>query len=194
MFLGEHLTETFGRTVNRFHKVPAINDDGFKLAESVAIFHYLGRKRTIPERWYPSDIKALSRIDEYLQWQHNNLLMAAGMLFYMQTLTPMKTGKMPAQKEIDQQKRTLIKSLDDLENIWLKDNKFLAGNEVTFADLMAASTIEQVIGLRLFSFDANKHQKVQKWREAVREFFGPTFKEAHHFVYKYGEKLAEATN
>lgn len=186
------MSENFGRTVNRFHKVPAINDDGFKLAESVAIFHYLGRKTIIPERWYPSDIKALTRIDEYLQWQHNNLLTGAGMLFYMQMLTPMKTGVLPTQKAIDQQMRTLIKNLDDLENIWLKDNKFLAGSEVSFADLMAASAMEQIIGLKLFSFESNKHQKVQKWLEEVRTFFGPTFKEAHHFVYKWGDMLSEA--
>lgn len=188
---GEHLTETFGKDVNRFHKLPVINDDGFSLSESVAIFHYLGRKQIIPERWYPRDLKSLVRIDEYLQWQHNNLFLGAGMLFYMQLVEPLRTGKLPSQDQVERQKRTLIRCLDDLENIWLNDNKFLVGNEVTFADLMAASSIEQVIGMRLFKFDEDRHAKVKIWLESVRQFFGQNFKDAHLFVYRYGEKLSE---
>lgn len=34
---GQHMKESF-REVNRFQKVPCIDDNGFKLAESVAIF------------------------------------------------------------------------------------------------------------------------------------------------------------
>jgi glutathione S-transferase len=177
--------------VNRFHKLPAINDNGFSLSESVAIFHYLGRKEIIPERWYPRDLKSLTRIDEYLQWQHNNLFLGAGMLFYMQLVEPLRTGKLPSAKDIERQKRTLIKNLDDLENIWLKDNKFLVANDITFADLMAASSLEQVLGMKLFSFEEGKHQKVQSWLESVRVFFGKDFKDAHMYVYRYGEKLSQ---
>lgn len=34
---GAHLTEEFKTDVSRFQKVPCINDNGFKLSESVAI-------------------------------------------------------------------------------------------------------------------------------------------------------------
>lgn len=37
---GEHLTEEFKTNINRFQKVPCIIDDGFKLAESIAVLRY----------------------------------------------------------------------------------------------------------------------------------------------------------
>ena len=37
------------KDINRFHKVPVIHDnEGFKLSETVAIYHYLTRKNIIP--------------------------------------------------------------------------------------------------------------------------------------------------
>ena len=190
-FSGEQLTKSFTTDVNRFNKVPAINDNGFKLSESVAIFHYLGRKGIIPERWYPKDIKTLTRVDEYLEWNHNNISLSAGTLFYLQVLQPTKTGVPPSAERIEQQKRTLTKALDDLEHLWLKDNKFLIGNDITFCDLIAVSMLEQVIGLNLFKLDEHRHAKVNKWLDEVRKYFGATYKQAHIYVYKFGEKIKE---
>lgn len=181
LILGEHLTESFGKDVNRFLKVPAINDNGFKLSESVAIFHYLGRSGIIPEQWYPKELKARTRIDEYLQWNHNNINYAAGMYFRLKWL--LKAD----EKEIKTQERILIKSLSDLENIWLCDNRFVAGSEVTFADLMAVCLLEQVVGMKLFTINEQQFPRVVKWMEDVRLSFSPHFQEAHKFVYKFAD-------
>lgn len=171
--------------MNRFQKVPAIIDnDGFKLAESIAIYHYLGRKEIISERWYPRDVKARARIEEYLEWNHNNLLYGAGLLFAMRWVMKLDAG----EKQVKTQEKILIRALNDLENIWLTDNKYLAGNEITFADLMAACNLEQVVGMKIFLLDADKYPKISKWFNEVRLFFGDHFKEAHHFVYKYGAR------
>lgn len=186
------MTKRFGKDVNRLHKVPAINDNGFMLSESVAIFHYLGRKGSLTDRWYPSDLKALTSIDEYLQWQHNNLTIGAGMTFRALT-NSLTNGAEPSAEEIELYKRTLIKSLDDLECIWLKDNKFLVGDEVTFADLMAASLLEQVVGTKLYKLDEKRHPKTKCWFDEVRKHFGVPFIEAHQFVYKVGERISKAT-
>lgn len=110
------------------------------------------------------------------------------MLFFMQWVLPFRTGEKPTAAQISDQKRTLTKNLDDLENIWLKDTKFVTGDEVTFADLMAVSAIEQVVGMKLFKFEDGKHAKVKRWIKDVKEFFGSDFQEAHEIVYKYGEK------
>lgn len=189
---GENLGEYFAKDVNRFNKLPAISDNGFKLSESVAIFHYLGRKGIIPERWYPKDKKTLSKIDEYLEWNHNNLFAASGRFFIMQLVEPEKTGVKPNPDSIEVQKRTLIRCVDDLENIWLKDNKYLVGDEITFADLVAVSVLMQVVGIHLFELDDQLHAKIRRWIEEVRKYFAPTFDQAHTFVYKFGDKVKKS--
>lgn len=165
--------------------MPVISDDGFTLAESVAIFHYLGRKKIIPERWYPSDVRALMKLDEYLQWHHNNLFMGAGMLFFM-----IFAMQIDDEELIAQQKRTLIKNLNDLENVWLADSKFLIGDEITYPDLLAVSAIEQVVGIKLFRVDERLYPRITAWVAEVKLFFGSTFQEAHQIVYKYGKNRA----
>lgn len=181
------MTDEFRRDVNRFGKLPAINHNGFKLAESVAIFHYLGRKGIIPERFYPrNDIEKLTRIDEYLQWHQNGLFFSGGMLFFVQK--PDATEKPPAEV-ISTLTKQLISNLDDLENKWLADTKYLAGNdEISYADLASAVIVEQITGTRVYKLDENKYAKIAKWMAEVKAYFGKDFVDAHQLVYKYGER------
>lgn len=67
---GEHKTSNYINNVHPFGKVPAINDNGFKLIESIAILRYLARKYDVPDHWYPKDIEKQARVDEFLEWQH----------------------------------------------------------------------------------------------------------------------------
>ncbi len=67
---GEHLSDDYEQNVNRFKKIPAIVDNDFKLAESIAIYRYLASEHEIVDNWYPKDPKKRARVDEYLEWQH----------------------------------------------------------------------------------------------------------------------------
>ncbi|KAG5684673.1 hypothetical protein PVAND_013890 [Polypedilum vanderplanki] len=193
---GEHLSEEFGDKINRFHKVPVIHDsDGFRLAESIAIFHYLGRRGIFEERWYPkNDIKKLSQIDEFMQWHHNSLAFSAASIFYNAWIKPIREINMLEHGMMRNVRDPLNyvdidNSLDLLENTWLKENKFIVGEEPTFAEILASCTLMQVIGLRLFRLDEQKYQKVTKWLNATKSYFNPEFDELHKYIYKYGEKF-----
>ncbi|ERE88019.1 glutathione S-transferase theta-1-like protein [Cricetulus griseus] len=69
---GEHLSDAFAQ-VNPMKKVPAMKDNDFTLSESVAILLYLTHKYKVPDHWYPQELQARARVDEYLAWQHTAL-------------------------------------------------------------------------------------------------------------------------
>jgi glutathione S-transferase len=169
--------------------------DGFRLAESIAIYHYLGRKGVLKERWYPrNDYKKLAQIDEFLQWNHNSLLFSTGTIFLDAWIKPLRDTNSLEHGMMQNVKDPLNyvdihHSLDLLENTWLKDSKFIAGEEPTFAELIASCALMQVIGLQLFSLNEDRYKKVSTWLNDTRDYFNPEFDDAHKYVYKYGEKF-----
>uniref|UniRef100_A0A1B0CZ19 Uncharacterized protein n=1 Tax=Phlebotomus papatasi TaxID=29031 RepID=A0A1B0CZ19_PHLPP len=98
--LGEHLTEKYRKEVSRFPTLPCINDNGFRLSESVAIVRYLKNTRGFDDFWYPEDPKAQALVDEYLSWTHNNIRMTSGLYFITKWRTPILTGQKADEKEV----------------------------------------------------------------------------------------------
>lgn len=141
----EQLTSDFQKNVHRLQKMPVIHHNGLKLSESVAILHYLKREHVIPESTYfPStDTKTLARIDEYMEWTHNNIRMGGGMLFMLKWAMPFITGEMPHEKEVAKYEKLFEQSLNTLEDIWLESQDFVTGDKITYADILAACDIEQ---------------------------------------------------
>lgn len=140
-----HLTDEFRDNVNRFKKVPAIVDDGFQLAESVAIFRYLAAQNKIDDHWYPTDLKVRARIDEYLEWQHVNTRQTCAQYFILKYMKPKTIGHSPGDEQIvASAERQMNKTLNQIEKLWLKSGTFIAGtDQVSFADILAACEIEQ---------------------------------------------------
>jgi glutathione S-transferase len=151
----EHLTESF-KEVNRFQRLPCIDDNGFKLAESVAIFRYIAAKNPelVADNWYPKDLQERAKVDEYLEWQH--LGTRAACAGYVRTvfMTPlMKFNYKLNPKKTEAAKGVLVKTLDTFENLWLEDpsKPFLATKEISFADVLASCEIDM---LPLVNFNA----------------------------------------
>ncbi|XP_073985763.1 glutathione S-transferase theta-1-like [Rhodnius prolixus] len=166
--------------VNPLHQVPVIDDNGFILRESVAILRYLCReKKNVADHWYPKDSKKQAKVDEYLEWQHLGTRLGCGLYFRTLWLEPLATGKTPDIRDIQRCKTQMVTACDSIENHWLK-NKYICGDEISIADILAASELEQP---RLAGYDPRDGRpKLTEFMARVREATNPSYDEAHKII------------
>ncbi|XP_065084635.1 glutathione S-transferase theta-1-like [Ochlerotatus camptorhynchus] len=180
----EHATPEYLQNVNRFGKVPAIVDGkNFKLAESIAILRYLAREFDVPDHWYPRHSRQRARVDEYLEWQHSNTrLHCAGYVRYVWR-GPLR-GEAVESKVVGRLRMEMIGCLDFIEsNVLQSDVKYIAGDEISIADLVAACEIEQP---KLAGYDARVGRpKLTAWMQRVKEHTQPDYDEAHEVLHRF---------
>lgn len=122
--------------------MPAIQDNDFNLGESVAILHYLGRKGVM-KSLYPAEEDLLARMNEYLEWQHLNTRANCSTYFLHYWLKPLMSNKPADEGKGKEIRKRMEKTLDEIENLWIGDKKFIAGDKLTAADIFAACELEQ---------------------------------------------------
>ncbi|KAH8290921.1 hypothetical protein KR054_007149 [Drosophila jambulina] len=196
----EQLTDEY-KKINRFQKVPAIVDGDFHLAETIAIIRYLADKGQLDEKLYPKSIEARARVDEFLEWQHLNIRLACSQYFRDAWLFPINgLAPKPKTEQIKQLVENVENNLNLLETLFLA-NDFLAGPNLTVADIVGASEINQLSGLKgifkslknliIFDYfseichyavDGQRFPKVSKWLERVREATNPFHDESLKFI------------
>lgn len=187
---GEHLSDEYKENVSRFQKVPAIENNGFKLAESVAIIRYLAREFNIPDNFYPKDSTNQAKVDEYLEWQHNNTRAFCALYFQKKWLMPLLSGQTPTDKEIAPFFKRMSDCLDNIETLWLADSNFIVGNTLSAADIWAACEIEQP---RIAGYDPRQGRpKLSAWLDRVKEAANPAYDEAHAILNKMAAKSGKA--
>lgn len=113
------------------------------MTESVAILRYLCREHNVPDHWYPKDSKKQAKVDEFLEYQHIGLRLHCAMYFQMKWLRPMMSGKPPRPEKVAEFEGRMVTALDEINDIWLKDHPYLAGGEISIADILGACEIEQ---------------------------------------------------
>lgn len=138
----------------------------------------------IPDSLYPSDIKAQARVDEYLEWQHNNTRMLCATYFQLLWLLPRVFGKEGDPKQIADIRKRMEACLDQIENIWLAGGKrkYLVGDQLSVADIFGVCEIEQT---RLTGYDATVGRpNLSAWWDRVKKETNPYFDEANKIVDK----------
>ncbi|XP_025155514.1 glutathione S-transferase theta-3 isoform X3 [Harpegnathos saltator] len=187
----EQLTPEYEK-INPMKKVPVIDHNGFKLAESVGIVRYISREFKVDDRWYPSDSKLQAKVDEYLEWQHLNTRLHAATYFLIQFLLPLIKGRAPKAEKVAESEKRLNDCLDLIENVWLKDKLFLTGNTITVADIFGTCEIEQT---RLAGYDPQKERpNLTAWMERVAKETSPHYQEAHKFLNLLIKQAGEKTS
>jgi glutathione S-transferase len=148
--------------INPFQLVPAIDDEGFKLAESPAIITYLAQTRK-DTTFMPQDSKKKAFVHRYFGWHHSNTKLKCGPYFAAVYNSILKHRY---DFKVEDTLPVFEKFLADFEEFFLKDTKFVAGDEMTAADIMAYCEIQQEVGLCSYNLK-EKFGKVADWYERV---------------------------
>ncbi|KAK2077263.1 hypothetical protein QBZ16_004897 [Prototheca wickerhamii] len=130
--------------INPVGTVPFIQDADFGLVDSGAIMAYLSDRFDVPNHWYPKDIKARAKVNAVLLWHGSTLRLGSGNLMNYRVLYPLLGGK-PRQEDIVTGflLPALQTALKDINDVYLKDTDFVAGSEISIADLLLSFEIEQ---------------------------------------------------
>ena len=119
------------KMINPLGKVPAIDDDGFKLFESHTILRYLARKHNVPTHWYPTDPKGMALVDRYLDWHHSYLRNGSSTTVFNTLFAP----RMGITKNVnlEDSRKLMLFSLTFIDQFYLGKNKFIAGDQISIA-------------------------------------------------------------
>lgn len=126
------------RAASPFAKMPAIDDDGFALADSSAICHYLEAKHPDPAL-IPADPRLRGRTIWFDEFADTMLFTAMAPMFFNRVVAPRflkRAGDAAAADRAEAE--ALPPVLDYLERA-IPDSGFLVGDALTLADLAVAS-------------------------------------------------------
>lgn len=146
-------------------KMPAIDDDGFLLADSSAIIHYVEAKYPSPEL-IPADPQERGRVIWWDEFGDTVLAACSGKMFFNRIVAPKflgREGDLAAAAQAEGEE--LPKLLAYLERA-IPASGFLVGDRFTLADLAAASPL---MNLRHCGacIDPATHPKIAVWSEAI---------------------------
>lgn len=177
VFKGDQFSDEFTK-INELKKVPAIVEGDFKLSESHAILRYLCNSKNVSSNWYPrNDAKKRAIIDRYLDWHHANTRRCTDLI----VVTKFPTDQYVVQKGLTEaaEKKGVAYVLKTIEGVFLKDNKYLCGDEMTIADLSAFCELTQ---LRMINYDFSGYAVLSKWLE--RMLADPVIQDVHKVLFK----------
>jgi glutathione S-transferase len=141
LMTGEHLKEPYTK-LNPNGLVPTLVDDEFVLTESSAMLKYLADKFNLA--LYPKDLKQRARVNEMMDWFNTGFYRDYGYgVVYPQIYPHHKRPSDEVQKgTIEWGKNLTKKWLKVLNDTWLgKGNKYLAGDQMTIADIFGAALL-----------------------------------------------------
>lgn len=154
------------KAANPSGRIPAMDDNGFKLSESNAIMVYLAGKK--PNSLYPDDAKKRAEIHQWLMWDMAHWTPAYQPIQF-ERLVKQMLNLGPADEARIEKTLELFAREAALLDAALKGRKWLVGDEATLADIAvgAGLTYAKPIDLPLGAYP-----NVVAWNERVTALDG----------------------
>ena len=158
---GEHRSPTYLQ-INPYGRVPAINDDGFKLAESNAIIRYLADKNQSPI--YPKELKQRAVVDQWIDFASVHVMLALSRImfntyFYKFANTPID------ERSLQDGKKFIAQYLPIIEN-QLARYPYISGELFSLADIVLLSALDTA---ELSKIDLHPFSSMSTWRKKLMQ-------------------------
>lgn len=155
---------------------------------SRAIMTYLANQYAPNSSLYPKEAKKRAVIDRILQFDQGTLLQS--IIEYI-VIPIFRQGK--TLKDLDPEKEKKVKEALKLLNDSLSNQKYIAGSELSLADLSVLASMTYLEG---FSYDVSEFKKLIEWSNRLKNglaYYDEVNKEAVEMFKQYvAMKLAEA--
>jgi len=154
-----------------FRKMPALDDDGFMLADSSAIIHYLEALHPDPVL-IPAEAKARGRTIWFDEFADTILFACGGAMFFNRVVAPRFLGREGDLAAADKAERETLPPLLDYLEGEIPDSGFLVDDRLTLADLAVASPFANLAHCGVVP-DPTRNPKVARYVAAIlaRESF-----------------------
>lgn len=177
--------------INPFGKVPcltvAVDGQSHTLLESGAILRFLANYFDCDEKWYPKkDLFRRAKIDWYLDWhQSNTRKVSSEDTLYPEFVAPLLNKHGINVPEVPS-KRSNIPPVYNVIDGRLKESKFIAGDEISIADLLLAN---EVSALNIVNFDFSPYPNLFAYLKNVLSI--PELVEVNAPYKEFVEKVTE---
>lgn len=156
---GEHRTPEFLK-INPYGKIPAINDNGFCLAESNAIIRYLADKQS--SSLYPQNLEERAIVDQWIDFSSQHILVNFSKIMF-NTYFYKLAGKTPDERSLQEGRQFLDQYLPLVEK-QLSSHPFIAGNAITLADLVLIASLDVS---ELSQVNLSTYPHITAWRKKL---------------------------
>lgn len=153
------------RAASPFGKMPALDDDGYTLADSSAICHYIETRQPEPAL-IPADPKERGRVVWFDEFADTILFDCGRQMFFNRVVAPRFLGREGDLAAADKAEAEMLPPiLDYLEGV-MPDSGFLVGDRLTLADLAVASPFANFAHCGA-TIDAARFPKVTRFAAAI---------------------------
>lgn len=157
---GDHKQADFLK-INPYGKVPAIDDNGFKLAESNAILRYLADKH--PSSLYPKNLEERAVVEQWLDFAANHISLATSKVMYNTYFYRLMAGMTKDERSLQDGLLWLDRYLPILEQ-QLAKHPYIAGNQLTIADFSLLAALDAA---ELINIDLAPYPHLNTWRQQL---------------------------
>jgi glutathione S-transferase len=151
--------------VNPSGKIPAIDDDGYHLAESMAINLYLAKKH--PSALMPTDLQGEAQVLQWSFWVMSEIEKPLLQAMFQRMKPPADPEaakyfreRNPLNPEVERAALEALEKPLAYMNAHLANKEYLLGKDFTLADLNVASVMSWAFPAKL---DLSAKQNVQAW-------------------------------